>query len=114
VTRRRPLHSGQRVRFTLSKGERDLLLRHALLSDELERRLRFAITTAGSRLAADVTLDEVDDLASSVAAEANHCEEPEVKGRKLLSIKGVIYCCRGGNQAQSAKEDADCAPMNAT
>jgi hypothetical protein len=63
--------------YTL-EGRAHLPLRHAFLSDELERRLRFAIITAGSRLAADLTLDEVDDLASSVAAEANHCEEPKV------------------------------------
>jgi hypothetical protein len=70
VTRTRHIQPGQRVPFILTKGERDLLLQRTLLSDEVERRLRFATAAAGSHLVAALTLDEVDDLAGSVAAEA--------------------------------------------
>jgi hypothetical protein len=78
VTQRKPPQRRQHVRFTLSKGERDLLLRRTFLTDEVEKRLRLSTVGPGSRLAADLTLEELDDLAASVAAEANHCDEPRI------------------------------------
>jgi hypothetical protein len=86
VTQNRRDPSTERVRFTLSGRERDLLLRRTFLDEDVERRLRLAVAVMGSRLAVDLTMDEVDDLAASVAAEANHCDEP-----KILRTLDAIY-----------------------
>jgi repressor LexA len=75
---------GQRVDFKLTPGERDLIIGRTFIDAELEERLR-ATQTRGSRLVVRLTLDDVDDLAGHVAAEANHCEEPRVR-RALESV----------------------------
>lgn len=81
-----PLQPASRLRFTLSEKERDLLLRRTFLDEEVERRVRLAVVTSGARLAVDLTLDEVNDLAASVAAESNHCDEP-----RILRALDAIY-----------------------
>ena len=49
-----------------------------LIDGEMEARLRGA-TARGSNLVVQLTLDDVDDLAGHVAAEANHCSEPRMR-----------------------------------
>lgn len=55
-----------------------MILERTFIDPELDNRLRLAIAK-GSRLIAGLTLDDVDELAGSVAAEANHCDDPKVQ-----------------------------------
>lgn len=76
--RRKRIKPGQLVDVRLTPQERDLILDRTLIDSEMERRLRSA-TSRGSSLVVQLTLDDVDDLAGHVAAEANHCPEPRVR-----------------------------------
>jgi repressor LexA len=78
MTARRYIKPGTRIPFRLSVRERDMLVERAFLDPEIESRLRGA-ALAGGRLVVDLTLDDVDDLAGCVAAEANHCEDTRVR-----------------------------------
>jgi DNA-binding MarR family transcriptional regulator len=59
-------------------AERDLILDRTLIDSEMEGRLRGA-NSRGYSLVVQLTLGDVDDLASHVAAEASHCPEPRVQ-----------------------------------
>lgn len=72
--RRKRIKRGQRVAFTLTRHERDLIVERTFVDAEIEERLRNA-RASGSDLIVDLTLDDVDDLAGHVAAQANHCPE---------------------------------------
>jgi repressor LexA len=76
--RHKRIKPGQLVDVRLAPQERDLILERTLLDDEMEGRLRGA-TPRGSSLVVQLTLDDVDDLAGHVAAEANHCSKPRVR-----------------------------------
>jgi len=76
--RRKQIKPGQLVDVRLTRQERDLILERTLIDDEMEGHLRGA-TPRGSNLVVHLTLDDVDDLAGHVAAEANHCSEPRVR-----------------------------------
>jgi repressor LexA len=62
----------------LTTQERDLILERTFIDDEIGARLSGA-APHGSGLVVQLTLDDVDDLAGHVAAEANHCSEPRVR-----------------------------------
>src|SRR5687767_8021638 len=66
----------QRLDFRLTPRERDLIIERTFIDAETEER---AAPPFGSRLIVQLTLDDVDDLAGDVAAEANHCAEPRVR-----------------------------------
>jgi repressor LexA len=68
----------QRLDFRLTPQERDLIIERTFIDAEMEERLR-AAPPFGSRLIVQLTLDDMDDLAGHVAAEANHCAEPRVR-----------------------------------
>lgn len=74
MTTRKYVAPGSRVPFRLSERERDLVLAMAYLDPDIEARLREAVS-AGPGFVAELTLDDIDELAGSVAAEANHCDE---------------------------------------
>jgi repressor LexA len=76
--RRKPIKPGQLVDVRLAPQERDLILERTLIDEETEGHLRGA-TARGSNLVVRLTLDDIDDLAGHVAAEANHCSEPRVR-----------------------------------
>jgi hypothetical protein len=76
--RRKRIKPGQLVDVRLTRQERELILDRTFIDAELEARLR-AATPQGSRLVAQLTLDDIDDLAGHVAAEANHCSEAGVR-----------------------------------
>ena len=75
---RKRIKPGQLVHVRLTPQERDLILERTFIDDEMAGRLRRA-TPRGSNLVVRLTLDDVDDLAGHVAAEANHCPEPRVR-----------------------------------
>lgn len=76
--RRKRIKRGQRVAFKLTRHERDLIVERTFVDAEIEGRLRNA-RASGSDLIVDLTLDDVDDLAGHVAAQANHCSEVRVR-----------------------------------
>jgi hypothetical protein len=78
VMQRKRIKPGQLVGVRLTPQERDLILERTLIDDEMAGRLRVA-TARGSDLVVRLTLDDVDDLAGHVAAEANHCSEARVR-----------------------------------
>jgi hypothetical protein len=76
VTRRKRIKPGQLVDVTLALQARDLILERTFIDDEAAGRLRDA-TPPGSKPVARMTLDDVDDLAGHVAAEAvDHASAP--------------------------------------
>jgi repressor LexA len=76
--RRKRIKPGQLVDVRLTPQERNLILERTFIDDEMAGRLRGA-TPRGSSLVVRLTLDDVDDLAGHVAAEANHSPEPRVR-----------------------------------
>lgn len=76
--RRKRIKPGQLVDVRLTPRERDLILERTFIEDEMAGRLRGA-TPRGSNLVIRLTLDDIDDLAGHLAAEANHCREPRVR-----------------------------------
>jgi repressor LexA len=76
--RRKRIKPGELVDVRLTTRERDLILDRTFIDDEMRARLRGA-ASRGSNLMAQLTLDDIDDLAGHVAAEANHCSEPRVR-----------------------------------
>jgi hypothetical protein len=76
--RRKRIKPGQLVDVRLTPLERNLIVERTFIDGEMEARLRGA-TARGSNLVVQLTLDDVDDLAGHVAAEANHCSEPRVR-----------------------------------
>ena len=76
--RRKRIKRGQHVAFTLTPHERELILERTFVDAEIEGRLRNA-RASGSDLIVELTLDDVDDLAGHVAAQANHCSEVRVR-----------------------------------
>jgi repressor LexA len=74
---------GQFVDVRLTTQERDLILERTFIDDEMGAHLR-AAAARGSHLVVQLTLDDIDDLAGHVAAEANHCSEPRV--RRVLNV----------------------------
>jgi repressor LexA len=68
----------QRLDFRLTLEERDLIIERTFIDAEMKERLR-AAPPYGSRLIVQLTLDDMDDLAGHVAAEANPCAEPRVR-----------------------------------
>lgn len=78
MTARRFIKPGTRIPLRLSVRERDLVVERAFLDPGMESRLRGA-ALAGTRLVVDLTLDDIDELAGGVAAEANHCKDARVR-----------------------------------
>jgi hypothetical protein len=68
---RKRIAADEKVALELSDRERDLIMKHAFAGDELTDRLRI-LPRPGEPPAYRFTLDELDELAGYVAAEANH------------------------------------------
>jgi len=58
----------------LNDRERELILNHSLTDEELTRRLRI-LPRPGEPPVYRFTLDDLDELAGYVAAEANHTQD---------------------------------------
>ncbi|MGH7848581.1 MAG: hypothetical protein ACREQW_25865, partial [Candidatus Binatia bacterium] len=68
----------ERISFELTRRERDLILERTFIDPQIEHRLRLA-AISGSKLVVNLTLDDIDELAGSLAAEANHCDDPKTR-----------------------------------
>lgn len=76
----RVIQPGERVPIRLSPAQRDLILEHAFIDRDLERRLRIA-ESEGASIVARLTLDDLDELLGAVAAVANHATNASLQKR---------------------------------
>jgi hypothetical protein len=75
----------ERINIRLTIEERDLILKQTFAGDDLTDRLNEA-KVEGNNIKVAYTLDELDDLAGFIAAEANHAED-----RKQARILEALY-----------------------
>ncbi|MEW6237057.1 MAG: hypothetical protein AB1656_16860 [Candidatus Omnitrophota bacterium] len=64
----------------LTNSERSLILDKASLSDEMDKKIRFAAPSDGQTVIR-LPLDDLDELAGCIAIEANHCQDKRIKKR---------------------------------
>ena len=75
----------ERIKIKLTIEERDLIISHTFADDFLTQRLRDAETNE-KQIKVTFTLEELDDLAGFIAAEANHSED-----KKLVKKLDDLY-----------------------
>jgi len=70
VKRRKRIAVGEKIPLELTERERDLIMKHTFAGNNLTHRLR-VVPSPGQRPFYRFTLDDLDELAGYVAAEAN-------------------------------------------
>jgi hypothetical protein len=73
VKLRKQIAIGEKVPLELTEPERDLIMKHTFAGNNLTDRLRI-VPSPGRRPFYRFTLDDLDELAGYVAAEANHAK----------------------------------------
>ena len=73
VKPRKQIAAGEKLRLELNDRERELITKHTFASNNLTDRLRM-MPRPGERPYYRFTLDDLDELAGYVAAEANHAK----------------------------------------
>jgi hypothetical protein len=68
-----PIKPDETVAFELNQRERELILSHTFANESVTNRLQ-AVPQPGQRPLFHFTLDDLDELAGCVAAEANHAK----------------------------------------
>ena len=83
---RKQIAVGEKVPLELRKRQRDLIMKHTFADSNLTDRLRI-VPRPGQRPVYRFTLDDLDELAGYVAAEANHAKvkKLETELRRLYS-----------------------------
>jgi hypothetical protein len=66
-----PIRPNETVPFELNQRERELILSHTFADESLTDRLQL-VPQLGQRPIFHFTLDDLDELVGSIAAEANH------------------------------------------
>ena len=82
---RKQIGIGEKVPLELTERERDLIIKHTFAGNNLTDRLRI-MPRPGQRAFYRFTLDDLDELAGYVAAEANHA-----KVKKLEKELRLLY-----------------------
>ena len=77
---RNRIRPGDTIPVELNQHERELILQHTFAGDELTRRFR-KVPQVGESLTYHFNLDDLDDLAGYVAAEANHAKDKKMQKR---------------------------------
>jgi hypothetical protein len=85
VKLRKQIAIGEKVPLELTEPERDLIMKHTFAGNNLTDRLRI-VPSPGRRPFYRFTLDDLDELAGYVAAEANHA-----KVKKLVKELRRLY-----------------------
>jgi hypothetical protein len=75
---RKQITPDERVPLELSDRERELILKHTFAHDELTGCLRI-VSRPGEPPVYRFTLDDLDELAGYVAAEANHANDKKLE-----------------------------------
>lgn len=73
MKRRKRIAVGEKIPLELTEPERDLIRKHTFAGNNLTDRLR-VVPSPGQRPFYRFTLDDLDELAGYVAAEANHAK----------------------------------------
>jgi hypothetical protein len=88
---RQPIRPDQEQPLELSVRERKLILGHAFADEALLGLLRVA-PSENQRAVFHFTLDDLDDLAGCVAAEANHTKDKSCKKSGIASTPESAMC----------------------
>ncbi|MGC9329874.1 MAG: hypothetical protein ACP5I1_19725, partial [Candidatus Hinthialibacter sp.] len=92
----------------LQEYERTLIFSEIpLISEELEKKLRFAVIK-GENLVVQLNLDEADELAGAVAAEANHCQNKKKQkqwDQLFHKVHGLLETYTDEDEAPQSFED---------
>jgi hypothetical protein len=88
VKHRKHIAVGDKVPLELNEHERDLIMRHTFAGSNLTDRLRI-VPSPGRRPFYRFTLDDLDELAGYVAAEANHAKVKKLE-KELRRLYGRI------------------------
>ena len=75
---RKRIRPDEKIPLTLNDRERELILQHTFAGDELTARLRI-VPQSGETAIYAFNLDDLDDLAGYVAAEANHAKDKKMQ-----------------------------------
>ncbi len=78
VKDRKRIRPGETVPLELSDRERELILEHSFAGEELTGRLRI-VPRQNEPPVYRFTLDDLDELAGYVAAEANHAKDKKLQ-----------------------------------
>ena len=82
--KRKQIQPDEKVPLRLTRADRDLILKHAFLNEEIEHPLQVA-ELKGRELVIHFTLDDLDELSGAIAAEANHAKS-KVLQRQLDAV----------------------------
>ena len=93
------IRPNEKVPIELNDRERELILKHTFAGDELTGRLRI-VRKQGESQAVGFTLDDLDELAGYVVAEANHA-----KNKKLQKELHQLYALRPGGSREAMDLD---------
>ena len=74
------IQPGERIAVRLTPGQRDLILDHTFIDNDVAGRLRVA-EAEGESIVARLTLDDLEDLLGHVAAQANHSNGAKLRKR---------------------------------
>src|SRR5215472_9459901 len=85
---RKHIAVGEKVPLELTERERDLIIIHTFADNNLTNRLR-VVPSPGRRPFYRFTLDDLDELAGYVAAEANHAKFKKLE-KELRQLCGRI------------------------
>ena len=88
MKRRKQIAVGEKVPLELTDRERDLIMKHTFASNDLTDRLR-VVPGPGRRPFYRFTVDDLDELAAYVAAEANHAKVKTLE-KELRQLYGRI------------------------
>jgi len=100
VRHRKRIAVGEKISLELTERERDLIMKHTFAGHNLTNRLR-VVPSPGQRPFYRFTLDDLDELAGYVAAEANHA-----KVKKLEKELRQLYS-RIADALESHTEEPD-------
>jgi len=85
---RQPIRPDEKVPLELNDRERELILEHTFADEELTNHLR-VVPKPGERPVFRFTLEDLDELAGFVAAEANHAKDKKLR-KELDHLCGRI------------------------
>jgi hypothetical protein len=81
---------GEKVSLELTERERDLIMKHTFAGNNLTDRLRI-VPSPGRRPFYRFTLDDLDELAGYVAAEANHAKVKKLERELRRLYSRIAY-----------------------
>ena len=87
-----PIRADETVPLELNQRERDLIISHTFADESLTNRLQ-VVPQPGERPIFHFTLDDLDELVGSIAAEANHAKNKvlqEQLDQLCERIEGVL------------------------